>query len=638
MLSIRFQTAAVLFTALAISGCGPAGPPVPESSAPGFTSLFQLLKESGFRSDPTERTPVWHHGDDYRAVYAQHPPGRVEVGPLSGSGCVLRFALGIHQGVWGLGDGVRFKVSLRRHDSSASDSTAEDNAAVDNAAVEVLFSELFSPQAGVESYWADRELAIPDDVTEFSLIFETHPGPRGDRRRDQSGWGSPYLTCETPTVAVPKPERPHVFLISLDTLRRDRLGLYGYDGATSPTLDALAAESIVFDNCFSQASYTTPAHASMFTGLYPEQHGAGHRFTEATLSENAMTVAEILKAAGYRTLAVTAGGMVSGKFGFSQGFDEWNERQRAGLRSVLPEIFDAWRRNRDAPVFFFLHTYDIHGPYREPSNGSTPAAESQPQHRKSEDLRQLLKVPQLSYQKLFRFDDVEEISAAYDAGIRSVDAQLAELFGYLREIGVYDNSLIIITSDHGESLYDRGIYFGHGFTLHDEEVHVPLLIRLPGGREKGRRAEFVEHVDLLPLILDETGIDSDLELPGRNPLTDSDPDSRPMVRGETSHTGSRYVRSENWKVIAPTNRAWERKQKRFKGIVDRFETGWQVYHLTEDDDESENLFGREERFPPEVRRLIQVLRESGEPGLASGETTELDEELAGALRALGYID
>jgi arylsulfatase A-like enzyme len=586
----------------------------PPPSGPAVLSVFRLLEASGFEPDKRQRVLIWHLGDDYRTVLAMPAPGRVEIGPVSGRGCVLRFGLGVHERVWGQGDGVEFRASVKRGGEE-----------------EPIFSELFAPAEHDEPRWSDREAAIPDaDGDAFTLVLETGPGPAGNRRRDHAGWASPYLECAAPAVAVAKPGRPHVILISIDTLRRDRLGVYGYPGETSPALDALAAESLVFDDCFSQASYTTPSHASMFTGLYPDQHGAGHSFPEAPLADEQVTVAEVLGAAGYRSVAVTAGGMVSGKFGFSQGFEEWTERQRTGLGSALPEVYDALRRDDGRPLFLFLHTYDVHGPYREPP--SDFAAQESP------DWQELLAVPHLGYQKLERFSGFAEVDEAYDAGIRSVDARLAELFAYLRQIGVYDEALIVVTSDHGETLYDRRNYFGHGYTLHDEEVRVPLLVRLPGGGERGRRAELVEQVDLLPMILAVTGVPAELELPGRDPLAADPGEPRALVHGETSHTGARYARNGGWKVIAPTNQAWEKKRQKFTGVEDRFETGWQIYHLAEDSGERDNLFGKREQFPPEVRRLIRALRETGEPGLSFGETPEVDEDLAESLRALGYID
>jgi arylsulfatase A-like enzyme len=390
----------------------------------------------------------------------------------------------------------------------------------------------------------------------------------------------------------------------------------------------------VFENFFSQASYTVPAHGSILTGMYPEVHGAGHESPEAPLREGLTTLAEALVAQRYRTLAFTAGGMVSEHLGFARGFDLWVQRTRAGLSSVLPEVIEAVQSADGDPFFLFLHTYDVHGPY--PSAAVRAARSEAAAPSPTEEWKRLLTVPQLQYQQLDRFRGLDEVSLAYDEGIRSVDAQLGVFFDLLRREGLYDESLVIVTSDHGETLYERSRYLGHGFTLHDEELRVPLIVRLPGARAHGRRHGLVEQVDLMPLILAEVGAPPDSSLSGIDPFGRQQGSEKAFVRSETSHSGARSIRSTSWKVISPTNQAWRRKAARLAGVYGRFDTGWQIFDLEADPGERVNLFGRAEGLPDEIRALVRSLLASGQPGLGADATAH-DSELAAELRALGYL-
>ena len=227
--------------------------------------------------------------------------------------------------------------------------------------------------------------------------------------------------------------------------------------------------------------------------------------------------------------------------------------------------------------------------------------------------------------------------AAYDSGIRFVDTQLATLFAYLRQVGIFDDTLLIVTSDHGESMFEHRRYVSHAYTLSEQEIRIPLLVRLPGARVVGRRDELVQLVDLKPLILDELELSADSDLAGRNPLVEGESgDAGQWVRGEASHTGARYIRTRDWKVVSATTDAWETKKRIFGAQAGRFDTGWQIFNLADDPAESENLFG--ESVSGDVRRLIATLRSFNAPGQGLGEAPAPEGEHADALRALGYIE
>ncbi len=590
---------------------------------PRVTDLLRLVDDQRSHLGKNFKVGTWLLDGDSRAVFFQHPPSRVVLGPIpAGESCVLRFGMGLGKNSQARSDGVDFRLSIQR---------GEDE--------QLFFREFLDPRLEGNRGWVDREVAIPTTAEgSFSVVLETAPGPT--KVADHSGWGAPHVVCDAPSDLPNSSQRPNVILISIDTLRSDHLGFYGYSRPTSPALDALARESLIFDNAFTPAPHTLPSHASMFTGLFPYEHGAGHRFPEARLGEDARTIAEILRDAGYRTVGFSAGGMMSGRNGLSQGFDEWTERQPANLRSGMPAVFDALHRAGAQPIFLFLHTYDVHGPYEQPVSARFFQAAEAATQVSMKDWARILRVPYHKYQKFGRFSSLPGIYASYDSGIRFVDTQLASLFKYLRETGAMENTLLIVTSDHGESMFEHGRYIGHSFTLSDGEVRVPLLVKLPNSRETGRRDDLVQLVDLFPMMMDEAGVERRAKVAGRNPLVEHElPGAQSRwVHGEASHTGARYIRTERWKIISATADAWEGRKRIFARDAERFETGWQIFDLSKDSMESNNLFGDARDYPDEVREMIRTIRSLEVPGQGMGRKSDTPRgEDADALRALGYI-
>jgi len=386
---------------------------------------------------------VWHLGGDHRAALFQHPPSRVRLGPIASTpGCRARFAIGINEPAWQQSDGVTFR--LYREPALGAEGS--------------LFEETLEPGKLPGPAWWDREVEIPADPSapadaSFYLVLETDPGPSGSAVSDHAAWANAHVVCPRPGPARHGHARPHLILISLDTLRPDHLGLSGYERDTSPNLDALARESLVFDNAFAPAPWTLPSHASMFTGHYPNSHGAGYRDPFDPLDGRLPTLAEELRAAGYRTLAFVGGGLMSESNGLARGFDRWSEHIEANLDSTLPHVFDAIGLESGEPLFLFLHTYDIHGPYNDgPSKHSFPSEEpSDPDAiaQSQEDWRRIRELGHHHYQDFERFESLQQVIAAYDAGIRRTDEALGRLFDRLRALGIYDEALIVVTSDHG---------------------------------------------------------------------------------------------------------------------------------------------------------------------------------------------
>jgi arylsulfatase A-like enzyme len=332
----------------------------------------------------------------------------------------------------------------------------------------------------------------------------------------------PYLPSAPPPWRPPRgaPQAgagrtPDVFIYLIDALRPDHLGCYGYGRPTSPTIDRFAAAAVVHEHAQAAATWTRPSVASLLTGLYPMAHGVVHMDSDK-LDDWPVTMAEALRAAGYRTLHVSTNGHVSGHYGFLDGVDgysfknvqtaEWANQQAAALLEG---------EDPDQPVFMYVHVIGPHDPYAPKAatfqlfdrgfggeRGGPEAATSQAPNRHSD----------LSPEEL------QHLLDRYDAEIRDSDADFAEFLDLLRQTGRFENSLIIVLADHGESFSEHDT-LRHGTTLNAEEMRVPLIIRYPGKQHAGARVKARSSlVDVYPTVMAATGVDPRLSyaLPGRD--------------------------------------------------------------------------------------------------------------------------
>ena len=309
-----------------------------------------------------------------------------------------------------------------------------------------------------------------------------------------------------------------VLLVSIDTLRRDHLGCYGYGRRTTPRIDAFAASrGILFDRAYAQAPYTLPSHMSLLTGLYPHGHdvrlpvqGEGRPTLDARVS----TLAETFAAAGYRTAAFTDGGLMDAEFGFGRGFEVYDDDR---VESHLDNGFERFERNlhdwilehRDEDQFVFVHTFDVHGPYEAPESFAgmfrgTEAGRALPDAS--------LFVPSLlhshAYLDLRGYEDVSAVVDAYDACIRFVDDRVGALLDVVDRAGLLDEAVIAIVSDHGEDFLEDGLTIGHTRFLSEPVLRVPWILKLPEDRGAGARTDaLVELVDVFPTLLAAAGVE-----------------------------------------------------------------------------------------------------------------------------------
>jgi len=415
----------------------------------------------------------------------------------------------------------------------------------------------------------------------------------------------------------------NVVLITLDTTRPDHLGLYGHTRPTSPTLDMLGSESQVFDNAYSTSSWTLPAHASLFTGMLPTSHG-GDKDPEGALVLSAEieapetwkiyranaprtdvpTLAEVLKGAGYATGAVVGGPWMKRVFGLGRGFDFYDDENIVAdgrPANELTERARAWLRERKTPFFLFLNYFDPHTPYTAPDTyakqvlGGATFSKNAPQ----DEIRLLL----------------------YDAEIRFTDDQISLLFLELHRLGLYDSSWIIVTADHGE-LFGEHERYGHGITLDQEVVRVPLIVKPPlGVATPGRRKEWVQLTDVMALVLDALGLPTPPSSQGSVPGKRSDPilaEVR-LLPAESDEAGYRAIIEDGWKLIASS----------------RGENA--LFDLEQDPRESHDLSEieteRTARMIAQLEHLFAKLPRPPPPGPAP----TLDPETIDALRGLGYV-
>jgi arylsulfatase len=335
------------------------------------------------------------------------------------------------------------------------------------------------------------------------------------------------LTACGPGASHPADGRPNILLVVIDTLRADAVGVYGSSWASSPFLDSLADEGIIFENAFAPTPMTAPSHASLFTSTHPESHGIWNevhidrdRSVFPKLPPSAITLAEALNAAGYETAAFADGGWVVEARGFDQGFEVFDSKA-AGVVDRVASAMD-WldRRDRRRPFFLFLHTYEVHAPYLPPPGHEDifapgyegPLREALRDARAFEASGQVENELKDVHHRFFKpllpgldSEDLRFLRALYQAELAVVDEHLKRLVSYLRDSEELDETVLVITSDHGEEFGEHGL-FGHG-QVYQENLHIPLLIRASDAQASVRRAEPVSLVDIMPTLLSHVGLE-----------------------------------------------------------------------------------------------------------------------------------
>lgn len=409
-------------------------------------------------------------------------------------------------------------------------------------------------------------------------------------------------------------ERPNMVLIVVDTLRRDHLTSYGYQWDTSPFLARLASEGVVFENAFSTSAWTAPCTASIFTGLYPFQHGVVSGFwatlrmqeSDPTIRLNRIpatveTAAEALKKAGYATYSVTQNPNISTDLGFDAGFDRFHnfprEKDAASLNRQLLEWKGAIRGRQ--PYFLYLHYFDPHGPLRK----------------------------RLPWYRQFLKGGSPDM-AAYDGEIRFVDEKIREAY---QAFGWDEGTVVLVTADHGESWGEHGVQ-GHSRTLYGEVLDVPLIVRLPGRAHAGRRpADPVSHVDILPTLRALAGLAPDPGLPGGNLL--------PLMSRGAGALGQRTLYAHLFRraaevgtdrtLIAALTDEWK---------LIRSPEGSQLFDLRHDRREQRDRAGERPEIVQDLAARFEAFERSARKFAAEEQGVKMESDTLEQLKALGYAN
>jgi arylsulfatase A-like enzyme len=460
-------------------------------------------------------------------------------------------------------------------------------------------------------------------------------------------------TSRPRSTAIPPPNpgakastgRPNIILISIDTLRADRLSCYGYARRTSPAMDRLAAQSLLFRNAISPGNWTGPGHASMLTGTLPTTNGV-RQYENGLLGSETLTLAEILRDAGYQTGAVVSNATVlSRSKGFAQGFQFYDARmERAfgyeplldGPLAWFPLLSGqllkpnrtasdvnrtalAWvELNRASPFFLFINYMDVHAPCAPPDEFGDRFPG-----------RQVLRFSSPAWD-LFRasrditLEEDAHYRALYDGEIAYVDQGVGRLLDGLGRLGVFDRSLLVVTSDHGEFFGEHRLW-GHAVGPYQPVHHVPLIVKYPGGSHRGVSWDWVSLIDIVPTALRAVGLYAPPGIQGTDLTAGAHPvfiEGAPNI-GLTRQFGSRFSRSYRGLYEGP----WK--------LVEYSDTSVKLFNLLKDPHEQRDLAASDAE---QVGRLTRRL-ERYWASLPTAPASQVRTPPRGDdFRALGYVE
>lgn len=462
--------------------------------------------------------------------------------------------------------------------------------------------------------------------------------------------------------------RPNVILIVMDTVRADHLSLYGYPLDTSPNLKLLSKAATFYTQAIASSDMTLPTHASIFTGVYAKKHRA-HLYQAyfglgRPLADKFTTLAEILSQNGYSTLGIVANhGYVSEPFGLAQGFQYFDQRSpipffrnpafyylRQSVSKIAsgfasPSYYDkAYRsaeeinnvtfsvldeiRISDKPFFLFINYMDAHWPYIPPTPFDHLSPGKDPEFRTEHYIGLTVEVMKL--ERKVTEKERNHLISQYDGGIAYLDSQIGNLISRLKQLNLFENSLLIITSDHGES-FGRRNFLGHIVSVYQDQIHVPLIIKYPNTNQAATFQDLVSVVDLMPTVLDVLGYPTSGNLHGSSLLKHSSESARPVIA--ESYQGSylwnlhpRFHRIERAIFSGP-----------YKFIVST--AGKQeIYDLSEDPNENIDLYETGNQISKKLEAKLNKWIKSAESVTTEpAPASKLDRETINRLKSLGYL-
>lgn len=437
----------------------------------------------------------------------------------------------------------------------------------------------------------------------------------------------------------------HVILITVDTLRGDAISAYNSEAVPTPYIDELARDAVVFTKALSPAPWILPAMASIMTGVSPSVHGAIK--PDSRLPDNVKTLAEYMREAGYRTAATGDNTLLKPAHNLGQGFDEYDFFPKVSMgasfgaillqtrRRFQPEVstddltdlFVQWlRANRKNDFFLWLHYYDPHGPYTPPPR-FLPEESPEPgigtRFDRGQEVLEGRFVPSLA--------ERDWIRKLYESEVRYVDRNIGALLRILDRLNLYQESLILFASDHGEEFWEHA-GLGHGHSLHDEVLWVPLMIKLPEAEAKGQISTIVDTTSLMPTVLELCGIPYDAEGFSAGSLVPLWGDGREPYRAQPIvSTGLLYL--EDRESIVFNDMKYLRtltsgREELYDLVQDSAEKISLVRALPEKVRDAKRLLAKHHRFSGELRRRYRI---------RNAEEARLDEETRERLRSLGNV-
>ena len=470
------------------------------------------------------------------------------------------------------------------------------------------------------SGWTDEAVTLQEfadkDVT---LELKTESAAS---QKHYVAWSSP----EVYDVAAAR-DQPNIILLSIDTLRFDRLS-----DRTAPNLMAFAKQSISYKNAHCTFPSTLPSHTSLMTGLYVGHHQVSRPHAEIIRTKQIPpklpTVAETARQGNYFTAAITDGGFVASFFGFDRGFQQYSENvhiKRSDVATIANGI--QWlNQNSRRPFFLFLHSYEVHEPFNPPA----------------EVFQKLFPKPAMNQPPVINMDLLDKIVAGevkptqqqkefirqcYDAEVYFFDQNFARLLNEIKRLNLDQNTVLIITSDHGEMFFDRDETFGHGKTLDPEEIQVPLILHIPG-RKAEQRTDLVSLVDIYPTVAEIIRAEIPAPVDGISLL--EPPDSK-----------KRWNRSIYYEVMYGTEARWGTQTREFKLVLDKQKALEYFYDLRKDPNQKNPIASKDSRSLKMMKQLLAAyVQKSTVPtdwAKAGKDDKQETGELREQLKALGYI-
>lgn len=641
-------TRGALLAGMFLPGCG-EGSPVPADSlgplAVPEVVLDPFARRSGFViREQNDEVPIQLvtlqpsaaltvNGGARRSVLAV-PPSAIAFSCTPEEGWILTFAAGMDEKAAEDGtDGMTFAV---RVDGEVRwETTIEE------------------PKPGTKQEWHTGEIDLSARAGKsVEITLETGAGAHGVVRGDRGGWSRLRIVRrrDVPRRTGGDPSRPNVLLLLVDTLRADALGCYGSPRPTSPAVDRLARDGLVFENAYAACSWTAPSVASLFTGLLPSSHGVVSD-SRSYLVDGMETLAETLAASGITTGGFVANPLITHGRNFDQGFETFTHHPLAPARELHDDFLSWWREHRGTQWFGYVHAMEPHDPYRPPEDWVRrfdPDYDG-PFDGQAEAINtargQIFRGPGKDEEPLpVTRRDARHLRVLYDGEVALWDRELDALLRTLSAEGGLENTVIIVTADHGEEFLEHGS-LKHGHSLYEELVRVPLVLWGPGVVPADRVSRPVPMILLHRTICDLLGVKAGERALGPSLLEVREGvDPGPILfetesgqrKGRRGRFGIRGILREGWKLlVVPSQRRGE------------------LYELAFDPAEQLDVFriapgvrqkrhgrrGAREMLHPEARKLLRQLvrRLRRARRQQPWNTAPLDQETQRALQSLGYL-